>query len=42
MGILEMVSSDYSNMEFDAMNIKEALGDANSLGLLRDIMTKLG
>ena len=41
-GILEMISADYSNMNLDATNIQAALGDTENLGLLRDIMTKLG
>ena len=42
MGILDAVSTDYSNLELDAMKIKEALGDNNNLTLLKDILTKLG
>jgi hypothetical protein len=42
MGILDAVSSDYNNMNLDATNIQAALGDSENLGLLRDIMTKLG
>ena len=42
MGVLDVVSSDYSNMNLDATNIQTALGDSENLGLLRDIMVKLG
>ena len=42
MGILEMVSTDYSNLELDATNIQEKLADANNIDLLRNILSKLG
>ena len=42
LGILDTVSKDYSNMQLDASNIKDALADPNNLGLLRDVLTKLG
>lgn len=41
-GILEMVSTDYSNMSLDATSIRDALADSNNLTLLKDVMTKLG
>ena len=42
MGILEMITADYSNLNLDAQNIQAALGDPNNLTLLKDVMTKLG
>lgn len=42
MGILEMVSSDYSDLNLDAQNIQKALGDPENLSLLKNVMTKLG
>lgn len=42
MGILDVVSSDYSNLNLDAKNIQEALGDPENLTLLKDVLTKLG
>lgn len=42
LGILDTVTKDYSNMQLDASNIKDALADPNNLGLLRDVLTKLG
>ena len=42
MGIMEMITNDYSNLNLDAQNIQAALGDPNNLTLLKDVMTKLG
>ena len=42
LGILENVSQDYSNLNFDASKIQDALRDPNNLELLKDILTKLG
>ncbi len=42
MGILDIVAQDYSNMNLDATNIQKALGDPENLGLLREVLTKLG
>lgn len=42
MGILDNVSSDYSNLSLDALNIQEALGDPNNLTLLKQVIDKLG
>ena len=42
MGIMEMVTGDYSNLNMDAQNIQTALKDPENLTLLKDIMTKLG
>ncbi len=42
MGVLEAVSTDYSDLNLDALNIKEALGDPENLTLLKNVLTKLG
>ena len=42
MGSLERISADYSNLNLDVLKFKEELSDPESLGLLRDIVTKLG
>ena len=42
MGILDAVSSDYSNLNLDAHNIQQALADPNNMELLRNVLTKLG
>lgn len=42
MGVLEMASSDYSDLNLDAQNIQKALGDPENLSLLKNVMTKLG
>lgn len=42
LGILEAVSQDYSNLEFDATKIQQQLADPDNLALLKGVMTKLG
>ena len=42
MGILDIIGTDYSSLEFDAANIQSLFNDSNSLGLLKDVLTKLG
>lgn len=42
LGILDTIGKDYSNLKLDAEGIQKALGDPENLGLLKDIMTKLG
>ena len=42
MGILEAVSTDYSNLSLDATTIKEELSNEDNLKLLRDVVSKLG
>lgn len=42
LGILEAVTDDYNNLSLDAKDIHQELSDPNTLGLLRDIITKLG
>lgn len=42
MGILDVIGSDYSNMELDARKIQKAIADPENLALLKDVLTKLG
>ena len=42
MGILDAVSTDYSNLNLDATAIKEELSNEDNLRLLRDVVSKLG
>ena len=42
MGILDIISTDYSNLNLDATEIQKKLADPNNLDLVRDVLTKLG
>ena len=42
LGILDQISTDYSNLKYDATEIQEKIADPNNLTLLKDIVTKLG
>ena len=42
LGILEIISQDYSNLDFDATKIQQQLADPDNLSLLKDVLTKLG
>ena len=42
MGILENVSTDYSNLNLDAQEIQKTLTNSNGIELLKDVLTKLG
>ena len=42
MGILDIIGSDYSGLNFDATEIQKKIGDPENLALLKSIMTKLG
>lgn len=42
LGILEAVSKDYSNLDFDATQIQKKMADPDNLKLVRDVLTKLG
>lgn len=42
MGIMERITTDYSNLDFDASAIQKELADPNNMTLLKDILTKLG
>ena len=42
MGIMEQISTDYSNLSLDATAIQQKLADPQNLELLKNVMTKLG
>ena len=42
MGILESISADYSNLNFDATEIQKKLADPDNMELLKGILAKLG
>ena len=42
MGILDTISQDYSALDLEDSNIQKKLADPNTLGLLKDVMAKLG
>ena len=42
MGIMEQISTDYSNLSLDATEIQQKLADPQNLELLKSVMTKLG
>ena len=41
-GILDTISTDYSNLNLDATEIQKKLADPDNLSLVRDVLTKLG
>ncbi len=41
-GILDTISQDYSNLDFDAQKIQKEIGDPENLELLKSVLTKLG
>lgn len=41
-GILDTISTDYSNLNLDVTEIQQKLADPENMGLLRQVMTKLG
>ena len=42
MGILDTISTDYSNLDLDATNIHKKIADPENMALLKDVLTKLG
>lgn len=42
LGIIETISQDYSNLNFDAAELQKNIADPNNLELLRSILSKLG
>ena len=42
LGILESISQDYSNLDFDIEKIQQAISNPENLELLKDVLTKLG
>ena len=41
-GILDTIGQDYSNLELDVEKLQKGMSDPNNLGLLKDVLTKLG
>lgn len=42
MGILDTISTDYSNLNLDATEIQKKIGDPENMVLLKQVLTKLG
>ena len=42
MGILDTITSDYSNLNLDASEIQKKLADPENMELLKSVLTKLG
>lgn len=42
MGILDTISTDYSNLNLDAAEIQQKLADPENMQLLKDVLSKLG
>ena len=42
MGILDTISTDYSNLDLDASNIHKKIADPENMAFLKDVLTKLG
>lgn len=42
MGILDTISTDYSNLDLDASNIHKKIADPDNMTFLKDVLTKLG
>ena len=41
-GVMEMIATDYSNLNFEVDDINNKLSNPENLSLLRDILTKMG
>ena len=41
-GILDSINTDYNNMNLDATEIQKKLADQENMGLLREVLSKLG
>ena len=41
-GILDTISTDYSNLELDAEQLRQTIADPNNLALLKNVVAKLG
>ena len=42
MGIMEQISTDYKDLNFDAQSIQNKIADPENMKLLKDVVTKLG
>ena len=41
-GVIETISQDYSNLNFDVTELQKKIGDPENLAFLKDVLTKLG
>ena len=41
-GILDSLNTDYKNLELDANSLREKMADPESVGFLKEVLTKLG
>ena len=41
-GILDVMATDYSNLELDAEKLRATIGDPENMAFLKDVITKLG
>lgn len=41
-GIVESITADYSNLNFDVMELQKSMSNPDNLTLLKDVMDKLG
>ena len=41
-GIMEMITTDYKDLDLDAEKLQKEIGDTENLKLLRDVLDKLG
>lgn len=42
MGILDIITADYSDLKFDAESIRQNLADANNMEFLKNVLSNLG
>lgn len=42
LGVMDSIGTDYKNVEFDTEKLRENLSDKDNLGLLRDVLEKMG
>lgn len=42
LGILENISSDYSNLDFDAEELQKKMADPNAIATLKEVLEKMG
>ena len=42
LGIMEAISTDYSNLDFNASEIQSKLADPENMNFLKDVLSKLG
>ena len=42
LGIMENIASDYKDLDFNAEEIQQKIGDPNNMAFLKEVLTKLG